>query len=75
MKLFLIFKKLLFFISLLLDTPVRNENDKINIKIADFGLARTNDTDLMTGVLGTFVISYSIYMFKLIIFLKNFDSI
>ncbi|KRX03812.1 Protein kinase-like domain [Pseudocohnilembus persalinus] len=41
-------------LNLLLDTPVRNENDKINIKIADFGLARTNDTDLMTGVLGTF---------------------
>ncbi len=31
--------------------------DRINIKIADFGLARTlSNDDLMTGVLGTFVI-------------------
>ena len=27
----------------------------INVKIADFGLSRVNNTDMMTGVLGTFV--------------------
>jgi len=29
--------------------------DDINVKITDFGLSRVNDTDMMTGVLGTFV--------------------
>jgi len=27
----------------------------VNVKIADFGLSRVNNTDMMTGVLGTFV--------------------
>lgn len=41
-------------LNLLLDSVVLTDTDRINLKIADFGLARTNDTDMMTGFLGTF---------------------
>jgi len=45
------------FNSLLLDEPIESTKklEDINVKIADFGLSRVNDTDMMTGILGTFV--------------------
>ena len=44
--------------SLLLDFPVESSTDKISIKIADFGLARSEvltQSAKMTGFMGTFV--------------------
>ena len=42
-------------LNLLLDSPITSENDNnVCVKIADFGLSRTGDTEMMTGVLGTF---------------------
>ena len=39
-----------------MEKPVTaNSGNDIVVKIADFGLSRVNDTDMMTGVLGTFV--------------------
>ena len=47
-----------FFCSLLLTRPVRNQNDYITVKIADFGLAREfkkNEVDkYQTNQAGTF---------------------
>ncbi len=45
--------------SLLLDFPIESSTDKISIKIADFGLARSEaltQSAKMTGFMGTFVI-------------------
>ncbi len=49
--------------SLLLDTEFNDKvGDRFSLKIADFGLARTNDSELMTGVLGTFVLEFFFFI-------------
>ncbi|EGR28558.1 protein kinase domain protein [Ichthyophthirius multifiliis] len=41
-------------LNLLLDVPFNEDSFNYNIKIADFGLSRTQSQDPMTSVLGTF---------------------
>lgn len=47
---------------MLLDEPIESTKklEDINVKIADFGLSRVNDTDMMTGILGTFVYFFNV---------------
>lgn len=49
---------------MLLDEPIESTKklEDINVKIADFGLSRVNDTDMMTGILGTFVYFLILYI-------------
>lgn len=47
-------------LNLLMDQPIKRTNiNDINVKIADFGLSRLQDTTHMTEVLGTFVHIYN----------------
>lgn len=45
--------------SLLLDGPLESESQRFSVKLADFGLAKTEDQaqEMKTGLMGTFVSS------------------
>lgn len=66
---------MLILLSLLLDVPYSEDSFEYNIKIADFGLARTESKDEMTSVLGTFVfLNHYLLKMKSFIIIKALDG-